>query len=203
MSKCAVADSVDVARARDLELAAHVLAQAAERLVEAVVELAGADRRGELDGGRPRGGVRLVRSDAGSTERAEQLAEQRTSASDGSPARSSRATTAQRLASTSTWKRRSRGTHSRTSANSYAADRVEQLGRCRPVLHHAPPDQLQQVPLGLADPPPERRQLGAAGRAPVRWSCAWRAQITAHLTLPIASHQRIRSGSGRVPPAAS
>ena len=37
----------------------------------------------------------------------------------------------------------------------------------------------------------------AEGRTPLRWSAAWRAQITAHLTLPIASHQRSRSGSGR------
>ena len=47
------------------------------------------------------------------------------------------------------------------------------------------------------------RRAPRDGRAPVRWSWAWRAQITAHLTLPIASHQRSRSASGRAPPAAS
>src|SRR6266511_5099740 len=45
-----------------------------------------------------------------------------TSASEASsPARSSRATTAQTFAATRTWKRRSRGTHSRTSANNSSA----------------------------------------------------------------------------------
>ena len=81
-------------------------------------------------------------------------------------------------------------------------ERVEELGRCGAVLHYGPlRQQLQKVPLRLADPPSERRELGAAP-PPLRWSAAWRAQITAHLTFPIASHQRRRSGraAGRPPP---
>ena len=96
--------------------------------------------------------IRVARSAAaparvGSALAAQQLPEQREIRLDRepSPARSSRAITAQRLASTSTWKRRSRGTHSRTSANSFAAIASSSSGavgrscigsRCRCVRCH-------------------------------------------------------------------
>ena len=114
------------------------------------------------------------------------------------PARSSRATTAQRFASTRTWKRCSRGTHSRTSLKSCAASASSSSGAVgRSCIRRSPISSSRSHSGSQIRRPSEASS--ADGRAPVRWSCAWRAQITAHLTLPIASHQRSRSGSGAGP----
>ena len=109
---------------------------------------------------------------AGSTGRRSSSRNSRASASEGSaPARSSRAITAHRLASTRIWKRRSRGTHSRTSANSFAAIASSSSGAVgRSCIRARPPapEDLKQVPLGLADPAPERGELrGRAGAGQV------------------------------------
>ena len=105
LDPCASADRVP--GTSDLELARDVLAQAADRLRKRLVQLAAPDRRGQRRGCLARVVGRASSLRAVNSSR---------SCRDGSsPARSSRATTAQRLASTSTWNRRSRGTHSRTS----------------------------------------------------------------------------------------
>ena len=111
----------------------------------------------------------------------------RSSRSGASPARSSRATTAQTLAATSTLKRCSRGTSGRSSANRYSATASSSSAASGGPASRRRSDQLQHVPLRLADAAAERGELVAAADARSGGRAAWRAQITAHLTLPNTS----------------
>ena len=129
----------------------------ARALANPVVELAATGSRLER-ARRPRCAGRRPRSPRSS------LKSSRSSRSGSSPARISRATTAQTLAATRTLKRCSRGTSGRSSANRYSATESRSsaaVGRSCIRTRH----QLEQVPLGLADPAAERGELVAASHA--------------------------------------
>ena len=132
-------------------------------LLEPVVELAGADPRGQLGVAR-----------AAERARAARRAPRRAPARARPPARGSRSA----LAATRAWNdsrpsvplRTSPSTHSRTASSSSATvgrsctrRRRRGVGRGAP-LERRPGEQAEQVPLVLAHPPADRGQLHRAGR---------------------------------------
>ena len=151
-----------VARPRDLQLAPHVLAQGRWRLARGGRR---ARRRGSAEPALARRVADRLAQLASSARSArpapEQLAKSRgPRASGSSPARSSRATTAQTLAATSTWKRCSRGTSAR-DARRTGTRRRRRAARPR----SGGPGSRRRPESARAGPTPARRSAGRARRA--------------------------------------